>query len=148
MHTGSAIPARGGNPCDISLHPCPAEAGGGLHHAPRLTKAVPAKGCSTRPGPMSDQPLGRNPDMFSIPAAGLAKSLIAVTISLHPAAAHHAAQDYTVHAGDTLSAIAAHEYGRAADWPAVWWANRHQVKNPSMIATGQRLTLPASGTVA
>ena len=51
-------------------------------------------------------------------------------------------------AGDTLSAIAAHEYGRAADWPAVWWANRHQVKNPSLIATGQRLTLPASGTVA
>ena len=86
--------------------------------------------------------------MFSIPAAGLAKCLIAVTISLHPAAAHHAAQGYTVHAGDTLSAIAAHEYGRAADWPAVWWANRHQVKNPSLIATGQRLTLPASGTVA
>jgi LysM repeat protein len=86
--------------------------------------------------------------MFSIPAAGLAKSLIAVTISLHPAAAHHATQGYTVHAGDTLSAIAAHEYGRAADWPAVWWANRHQVKNPSMITTGQRLTLPASGTVA
>ncbi len=86
--------------------------------------------------------------MFSIPAAGLAKSLIAVTISLHPAAAHHAAQGYTVHAGDTLSAIAAHEYGRAADWPAVWWANRHQVKNPSVITTGQRLTLPASGTVA
>ncbi len=86
--------------------------------------------------------------MFSIPAAGLAKSLIAVTISLHPAAAQHAAQNYTVQSGDTLSAIAAHEYGRAADWPAVWWANRHQVKNPSLIATGQRLTLPASGTVA
>ena len=86
--------------------------------------------------------------MFSIPAAGLAKSLIAVTISLHPATAHHAAQSYTVRAGDTLSAIAAHEYGRAADWPAVWWANRHQVKNPSMITTGQRLTLPASGAVA
>ncbi|HEY9244411.1 MAG TPA: transglycosylase family protein [Streptosporangiaceae bacterium] len=86
--------------------------------------------------------------MFSIPAAGLAKSLIAVTISLHPAAAHHAAHSYTVQAGDTLSAIAAHEYGRAADWPAVWWANRHQVKNPSLITTGQRLTLPASGAVA
>ncbi len=86
--------------------------------------------------------------MFSIPATGLAKSLIAVTISLHPAAAHHATQGYTVRAGDTLSAIAAHEYGRAADWPTVWWANRHQVKNPSLITTGQRLTLPASGTVA
>jgi nucleoid-associated protein YgaU len=86
--------------------------------------------------------------MFSIPVAGLAKSLIAVTISLHPAAAHHAPQGYTVQAGDTLSAVAAHEYGRAADWPALWWANRHQVKNPSLITEGQRLTLPASGAVA
>ena len=74
--------------------------------------------------------------------------MIAVTISLHPAAAHHAASSYTVQAGDTLSAIAAHEYGRAADWPAVWWANRHAVKNPSLITAGQRLTLPASGVVA
>jgi LysM repeat protein len=86
--------------------------------------------------------------MFSIPAAGLAKSLIAVTISLHPGTAHHAPQNYTVQAGDTLSAIAAHQYGHAADWPAVWWANRHQVKNPSLITAGQRLTLPASGAVA
>ena len=86
--------------------------------------------------------------MFSIPAAGLAKSLIAVTISLHPAAAHHAPASYTVKSGDTLSAIAAHEYGRAADWPAVWWANRHAVKNPSLITAGQRLSLPASGAVA
>jgi LysM repeat protein len=86
--------------------------------------------------------------MFSIPAVGLAKSLIAVTISLHPGTAQHAPQSYTVQSGDTLSAIAAHEYGRAADWPAVWWANRHQVKNPSLITTGQRLTLPASGAVA
>ncbi len=86
--------------------------------------------------------------MFSIPAAGLAKSLIAVTISLHPATAHHAPHGYTVRAGDTLSAIAAHEYGRAADWPALWWANRHQVKNPSLITAGERLRIPASGAVA
>ena len=86
--------------------------------------------------------------MFSIPAVGLAKTLIAVTISMHPGTAHHAPDSYTVKSGDTLSAIAAHEYGRAADWPAVWWANRHQVKNPSLITAGQQLTLPASGTVA
>jgi hypothetical protein len=30
--------------------------------------------------------------MFSIPVAGLAKAAIAVTISLHPAAAHQARQ--------------------------------------------------------
>jgi len=84
--------------------------------------------------------------MFIIAAAGTAKALLAVTISLHPAA-HHAQASYTVKQGDTLSAIAAHAYGKAADWPAVWWANRHQVPNPNVIAAGQRLRLPTSGQV-
>ena len=81
--------------------------------------------------------------MSSIPAAGLAKALVAVTVSLHPAAAHHAGHTYTVRPGDTLSAIARHEYGKAADWPALWWANRHQVPDPSLITVGQRLRLPS-----
>jgi Transglycosylase-like domain/LysM domain len=81
--------------------------------------------------------------MTIIPAAGLAKALVAVTVSLHPAAAHHGHEVYRVHPGDSLSAIARHEYGKAADWPAVWWANRHQVPNPGLITAGQRLTLPA-----
>jgi LysM repeat protein len=84
--------------------------------------------------------------MSSIAAAGLAKTLIVVTISLHPTA-HHAPATYTVRPGDSLSAIAARAYGTTADWPAVWWANRHQVANPNMIAVGQRLRLPASGHV-
>ena len=84
--------------------------------------------------------------MFIIAAAGTAKALLAVTISLHPAA-HHAQASYTVKQGDTLSAIATHAYGNAADWPAVWWVNRHQVPNPNVIAAGQRLRLPTSGQV-
>jgi LysM repeat protein len=84
--------------------------------------------------------------MSSIAAAGLAKTLIVVTISLHPTA-HQAPASYTVRPGDSLSAIAAHAYGSKADWPAVWWANRHQVANPNVIAVGQRLQLPASGRV-
>jgi Transglycosylase-like domain/LysM domain len=79
--------------------------------------------------------------MFSIPVAGLAKAAIAVTISLHPAAAHQAPDHYTVKSGDTLSSIARHEYGSATAWPALWWVNRHQVHNPEMIQVGQRLTL-------
>ena len=82
--------------------------------------------------------------MFSIPAAGLAKTAIVATISLHPAAAHQAHQapaHYTVKAGDTLSSIARHEYGSARAWPALWWVNRHKVHNPQMIRVGQRLTL-------
>jgi LysM repeat protein len=84
--------------------------------------------------------------MFIIPVVGMTKALLAVTISLHPAA-HHAQASYTVKQGDTLSAIAAHAYGNAANWPAVWWPNRHQMPNPNVIAAGQRLRMPASGHV-
>ena len=84
--------------------------------------------------------------MFIIPVAGLAKAMMVVTISLHPGA-HQGPASYTVQPGDSLSAIAAHAYSNAADWPAVWWANRHQVSNPNVIAAGQRLRLPASGQV-
>jgi hypothetical protein len=84
--------------------------------------------------------------MFIIPAAGLAKAAIAVTISLHPAAAHQAHQapaHYTVKAGDTLSGIARHEYGSAHAWPALWWVNRHKVHNPQRSRGAQRLPLSA-----
>jgi LysM repeat protein len=84
--------------------------------------------------------------MSIIPVAGLAKTLVVVTISLQPAA-HQAPASYTVRPGDSLSAIAAHAYGSGADWPAVWWANRHQLANPDVIAVGQQLSLPASGQV-
>jgi len=84
--------------------------------------------------------------MFIIAAAGTAKALMAVTISLHPGA-HQVPASHTVQQGETLSVIAAHTYGKAADWPAVWWANRHQVANPNLISAGQRLRLPASGQV-
>jgi len=84
--------------------------------------------------------------MFIIPAVGVSKALLAVTISLHPAA-HQAQASYTVKQGDTLSAIAAQAYGNAANWPAVWWQNRRQMPNPNVIAAGQRLRLPASGHV-
>ena len=85
--------------------------------------------------------------MFSMAVAGLVKSLIAVTVTLNPAAAQHDPGSYTVRTGDTLSAIAARAYGSAADWPVVWWANRRHLANPDVIAAGQRLQLPASGQV-
>ena len=84
--------------------------------------------------------------MFIIPVPGVAKLLIAITISLHPAA-HNVPASYTVHQGDTLSAISARTYGNSADWPAVWWANRTQVRNPNLLLVGQRISLPASGHV-
>ena len=81
--------------------------------------------------------------MFSMAVAGLAKSLIVVTVSLHPAAAAPAPAHYTVRPGDSLSDIARREYGSAADWPALWWINRHAVTDPDVLAAGQRLRLSA-----
>jgi hypothetical protein len=84
--------------------------------------------------------------MSSMAVAGLLKSLIAVTVTLTPAAAH-GPSSYTVRPGDTLSQIASRAYGSAADWPAIWWANRRQVPDPDMITAGERLVLPGSHRV-
>ena len=80
--------------------------------------------------------------MFSMAVAALAKSLIVVTPSLHPVAPPAPAH-YTVRPGDTLSGIARREYGSAADWPALWWINRHAVPDPDVLAAGQWLRLSA-----
>ncbi len=69
---------------------------------------------------------------LSIAASGAAKTMIAVTVSLHPGA-HHGSQHVTVHTGDTLSSISQREYGSAASWPALWWANRHSVPNSHKV---------------
>jgi LysM repeat protein len=84
--------------------------------------------------------------MSSMAVAGLVKSLIAVTVTLNPAAAHGPG-GYTIRPGDTLSRIAARAYGSAADWPAIWWANRRQVSDPDLITAGRRLAVPSSHAV-
>ena len=84
---------------------------------------------------------------LSIAGIGAAKTMIAVTVSMHPGAAHHASHHVTVRSGDTLSSISHREFGSAAKWPALWWANRHSVHNPSMIQVGERLQVPSSHKV-
>ena len=54
----------------------------------------------------------------SIAGGGVAKTLIAVTVSLHPGAAHHATQHTTVRPGDSLSSISQREFGSSKSWPA------------------------------
>jgi resuscitation-promoting factor RpfC len=83
----------------------------------------------------------------SIAARSVAKTMVAVTISLHPGPALHGSQHVTVRVGDTLSSISKREYGRAADWAALWWANRHLVPDPGSIRIGQRLRVPDSHKV-
>jgi len=86
--------------------------------------------------------------LVSIAAGGVAKALVAVTISLHPGAAQPARHHIMVARGDSLSAISLHEYGTAAKWPALWWANQRQVPDPSMIVPGERLIVPSGPRVS
>lgn len=73
-----------------------------------------------------------------IAASALAKAGLAITVSLHPAAAGHG-HAYTVKAGDSLSSIAARHH---RTWPQLWFANRHKIGNPHMIVPGERLRVP------
>src|SRR5713226_9246509 len=59
----------------------------------------------------------------SMAVGGIVKTMIAVTVSLHPAA-HHGSHSITVQPGDTLSSISQRVYGSSADWPALWWLTR------------------------
>ena len=55
-------------------------------------------------------------------------------------------QTYTVKAGDTLSHIAQHHYGKASRWHAIFEANRDQLDDPDLIRPGQVLKLPSLDT--
>ena len=51
-----------------------------------------------------------------------------VTVVAHPVLARMPVQLYRVRPGDSLSAIAGKKYGKAADWPMIYWANKTTVK--------------------
>jgi ABC-type amino acid transport substrate-binding protein len=52
------------------------------------------------------------------------------------------AKVYAVKPGDTLSAIAAAELGRAEDWPKIWELNKSRLGNPHLIEVGFKLAMP------
>ena len=55
----------------------------------------------------------------------------------------NAGGSYTVQSGDTLSAIAERQYGKASRWHEIFEANRDQIDDPDLIRPGQVLRLPA-----
>ena len=67
---------------------------------------------------------------------------IVAEIKVDPNAKAEAAHTYTVQSGDTLSAIAQQQYGRASRWQALFEANRDQLDDPDLIRPGQVLRLP------
>jgi hypothetical protein len=55
---------------------------------------------------------------------------------------------YTVHSGDSLSAISRKVCGHAGRWPNIWKSNRKLVKNPNALTIGWKLSLPGCGRVS
>ena len=50
--------------------------------------------------------------------------------------------EHRVRSGETLSEIAARTLGDSSLWPAIYEANRDQIKDPARVYPGQRLTIP------
>jgi nucleoid-associated protein YgaU len=51
-------------------------------------------------------------------------------------------RDYTIQSGDSLSKIAKHFYGNAADWEKIYQANKDKIKDPNLIYPGQKIIIP------
>jgi len=67
-----------------------------------------------------------------------------LVLSAGPAAAgeDNPGSHYVVERGQTLSAIAHDVLGDPALWPAIYRANRDQIKDPTILHVGQRLAIP------
>jgi len=66
---------------------------------------------------------------------------IVISSGSRPAAAGDASQ-YVVKRGQTLSLIASDVLGDPELWPAIYRANRDQIKDPTILHVGQRLAIP------
>ncbi len=82
------------------------------------------------------------------PAYAAAVHLFKVTITAALTIAHPPAH-YTVHAGDSLSAIAASQCHAPADWTGIYAVNRRAIgRNPDLIRVGTELRISCSGPPA
>jgi len=70
------------------------------------------------------------------------KTVVPITFGPALLTSYRGFAQYTVVAGDTLSAIAQQWYGDAAQWQRIFEANRDQITNPNLIFIGQVLRVP------
>ncbi|NNL67877.1 MAG: LysM peptidoglycan-binding domain-containing protein, partial [Myxococcales bacterium] len=61
-------------------------------------------------------------------------------------AGENAGEIYVVRRGQTLSVIAHDVLGDPRLWPAIYRANRDQIKDPTVLHVGQRLAIPEVGS--
>lgn len=80
--------------------------------------------------------------MNLVRGAGLAALLLAFA-AVPPARAGDEDRIHEVKPGETLWTIASASIGDATLWPALYRANRDQIKDPALLYPGQRLSIPA-----
>lgn len=99
-------------------------------YTPPASQTTPAPTHTTTTPPPATQPA--HPAPAAPTSAG----------TLHPTSTP--ARVYTVQPGDSLWAIAEHQYGIGADWTRIYDANRGTVgANPNLIYPGERLSIPS-----
>jgi nucleoid-associated protein YgaU len=72
-------------------------------------------------------------------ATGAFFAAISLALLTPPAAF---AATHQVRRGDTLTSIALDTFGDSSLWPAIYLANRDQIKDPSRVYPGQLLKIP------
>lgn len=127
----------------------------GQHTTPSQTGKVVQKAGMAAPAVAVVGALAAGPQIQEMaqasPVAAAAQQVVharldAAILPAHPA--RPAGRTYTVRPGDTLSGIAQRLYGRAADWPSLYEANRSKIRNPGLIYVGQVLSVPGSARSA
>ena len=78
-------------------------------------------------------------------AIAAAIALAAMPASAQGDAAGAEARTHTVQSGETLWHIAKKTVGDGRLWPALYEANRDQIKDPSRVYPGQELSIPEIG---
>ena len=92
-------------------------------------------------GPVPATPQGIL-EVFDVSAATGGKVVVPVVFGRALVDPFHGFAQYTVVAGDTLSAIAQQWYLDPSAWPRIFEANRDQIGNPDLVFPGQVLRIP------
>jgi nucleoid-associated protein YgaU len=85
-----------------------------------------------------DKPPESKPDFSNVRSGGSSTAPAA----LEPTATSGSHTTYVVVKGDSLSKIAAREYGDANKWRTIYEANNDLISDPDLIHPGQELKIP------
>jgi LysM repeat protein len=117
----------------------------GQHTTPSQTGKVVQKAGMAAPAVAVVGALAAAPQVHKqaqVRPTAAAQQVIHASLDAAATPAYVAGRRYVVRPGDTLSGIAQRFYGRAADWPSLYEANRSEIRSPGLIYIGEVLSVP------